>query len=1025
MDDEEIYDEFGNLIGDELDSDVENSRSSQEILGDEKEYPDAKINGHQATQIVVAGEEEHEEQEELEEKEENHDDDYDVVAGQEASFQSRALVKRRLSINDGEIIYVNPADATLDEQVIDPNIQKEMKTTIDEKELPQLTYSREFLIDTINNVPERIRNVAVVGSHQSGKTRFIDTFIKNTHILPQDLESTKREAKSLRYLDNYKLEIERETTIKTSAITLMLQDQRDRSFAITLVDTPGHIDFQDEVVAGLQLCDGAILVIDAVIGFTFRDKKLIDEIMKRDLPIIIVLNKIDNLILKLRLPPKDSYLKMYNILDDINAYVKESLKRFNYSQAIEFLPTLGNVIFASADYEISFSLQSFVALYAQTQPHILEDANFANFLWGEYFLDPETNRIVTDSQQGQLPRTFVSFILDMLYDITSNVIISEPSNKRLPKLLWDHFRVSLPKKEYKKELKDLLRVVFKAIFRNDTGFVDSVTSFILSPSNVTNSSLYFTDNHNNHNNNNNISKNGSGSSSSNNINSNDKPSSIIGIIPKVIESSDGGTFLCLVRLIEEGLVEGHQIQVISGNTDLNELSRKVLTVQRLYIPGGRYNVPVSSIGPGSVVLVEGIDSSFKKGALIMRESSYTANQLMQYMFPNYNVNSVLKLGMEAVDERQTATLLASLRKADKAYLSLVVRVEETGEITVIAPGEFYMDCVLHDVRELFADEFQIRVSDPTTIFSETCTEMSFTSIPAKTSNDSFSISIIAEPVNDPDLSNAIESGVLHANLSRKEMATILKTQFGWDALAARSVWVFGPKDLIEPDILIDDTFQGETDKQQLMKLKEYISSGFEWAIAEGPLMAETIRNTKFKILEAKFKLDDLASYTPAQIIPVIQRACYTGFLTAQPRLMEPVYRLDAICFYKNIKVVDELLKSRRGHIETRDPIEGTALHYIVGYIPVVDSFGFASDVKLYTYRNANTWLLFSHWSIVPGDPFDLVCELPRLKPAPVESLSRDFLLKTRHRKGLTGEPTLQKYIDSEIYDKLKERGLVA
>lgn len=69
-------------------------------------------------------------------------------------------------------------------------------------------------------------------------------------------------------------------------------------------------------------------------------------------------------------------------------------------------------------------------------------------------------------------------------------------------------------------------------------------------------------------------------------------------------------------------------------------------------------------------------------------------------------------------------------------------------------------------------------------------------------------------------------------------------------------------------------------------------------------------------------------------------------------------------------------------------------------------------------------LVFSNWEIVPGDPLDVNVELPNLKPVPEESLARDFMLKTRRRKGLTGEPTLQKYIDSELYIKLKEKGFV-
>lgn len=57
--------------------------------------------------------------------------------------------------------------------------------------------------------------------------------------------------------------------------------------------------------------------------------------------------------------------------------------------------------------------------------------------------------------------------------------------------------------------------------------------------------------------------------------------------------------------------------------------------------------------------------------------------------------------------------------------------------------------------------------------------------------------------------------------------------------------------------------------------------------------------------------------------------------------------------------------------------------------------------------------------------------IPKLKPAPINSLSRDFVMKTRRRKGIsTGGfmsndgPTLEKYISTELFVQLRENGLV-
>ena len=64
--------------------------------------------------------------------------------------------------------------------------------------------------------------------------------------------------------------------------------------------------------------------------------------------------------------------------------------------------------------------------------------------------------------------------------------------------------------------------------------------------------------------------------------------------------------------------------------------------------------------------------------------------------------------------------------------------------------------------------------------------------------------------------------------------------------------------------------------------------GFQWGTREGPLCDEPIRNVKFKILDAQLAAEPLHR-SGGQIIPTARRVCYSSFLMATPRLMEPVY----------------------------------------------------------------------------------------------------------------------------------------
>ncbi|EPT24450.1 U5 small nuclear ribonuclear protein, putative, partial [Toxoplasma gondii ME49] len=58
--------------------------------------------------------------------------------------------------------------------------------------------------------------------------------------------------------------------------------------------------------------------------------------------------------------------------------------------------------------------------------------------------------------------------------------------------------------------------------------------------------------------------------------------------------------------------------------------------------------------------------------------------------------------------------------------------------------------------------------------------------------------------------------------------------------------------------------------------------------------------------------------------------------------------------------------------------------------------------------------MFDHWAIVPGDPLDKAILLRPLEPAPAPHLAREFLLKTRRRKGLSEDVSIAKFFDDPM-----------
>lgn len=69
-----------------------------------------------------------------------------------------------------------------------------------------------------------------------------------------------------RYTDTHILSREREISIKSSPMSLVLGTTAGKSHLIHFIDTPGHINFVDETASALRLVDGIVLVVDVVEG---------------------------------------------------------------------------------------------------------------------------------------------------------------------------------------------------------------------------------------------------------------------------------------------------------------------------------------------------------------------------------------------------------------------------------------------------------------------------------------------------------------------------------------------------------------------------------------------------------------------------------------------------------------------------------------------------------------------------------------------------------------------------------------
>lgn len=235
-----------------------------------------------------------------------------------------------------------------------------------------------------------------------------------------------------------------------------------KEYLINLIDSPGHIDFSSEVSTASRLCDGAVVLVDAVEGVCSQTVTVLRQTWVEQLKPILVINKMDRLITELMMSPAEAFSHLSRLLEQVNAVIgsfyqgermeddlqwRERMEdRINTSatrdqdrkkqsldddatqsiteatefeerddEDLYFAPEKNNVIFCSAVDGWAFTIRQFAAIYEKKLG--IKRTVLEKVLWGDYYLDPKTKRVLGQKHlKGRaLKPMFVQLVLDSIW----------------------------------------------------------------------------------------------------------------------------------------------------------------------------------------------------------------------------------------------------------------------------------------------------------------------------------------------------------------------------------------------------------------------------------------------------------------------------------------------------------------------------------------------------------------------------------------------------------------------------------
>lgn len=835
-----------------------------------------------------------------------------------------------------------------------------------------------FTVDEIRAIMDKrknIRNMCVIAHVDHGKSTLTDSLIAHAGII------AGAKAGEARFTDTRQDEQDRCITIKSTGVSLFYElndaemmptDAEQDGFLINLIDSPGHVDFSSEVTAALRVTDGALVVVDCIEGVCVQTETVLRQALTERIKPVLMVNKMDRILLELQLEAEEAYQNFARVIESVNVIIATYSEEDGPMGSVLVDPCEGTVAFGSGLHGWGFTLTKFARMYAKKFG--VETKKLMVKLWGDNFFDLKTKKWTKSGKSATAKRAFNQFVLSPIYQLFDRIM----NNKKAEyEKMLTQLGVKLTNDEKDLVAKPLLKTVMRKFLPAAEALLEMIVLHLPSPWTAQKyraEALY---------------EGPIDDECGQGIANCDPNAPLMLYVSKMVPTSDKGRFYAFGRVFSGTVRAGVKVRIMGPNYQPGKKDDLFIkNIQRTILMMGRYVEQIEDVPCGNTVGLVGIDQFLLKSGTIS-----TSDKAHNIKVMKFSVSPVVRVAVETTHASDLPKLVEGLKRLSKSDPCVLCFTEETGEHIVAGAGELHLEICLKDLQEEYCGGVALRISEPVVSFRETLTEESDRTCLSKSPNKHNRLYMKGEPMAD-GLAEEIEDGKITPRDDPKVRARHLVDTYGWEINDARRIWCFGPE-TTGPNVVYDAT----KGVQYLNEIKDSVVAAFQWATKEGVLAEENMRGCQFKMLDVTLHADAIHR-GGGQIIPTARRCVYACSLTAQPRLLEPVYLVEIQCPENAMGGIYGVLNRRRGHVFSEEQKAGTPLYNVKAHLPVNESFGFTADLRSHTSGQAFPQCVFDHWQVIQSDPLE------------DGTKANDIMLGVRKRKGLkVAPPSLDNYLD--------------